>query len=164
MSRFRFERTADLDLVCRVMTHPKVYRGLVDDNSPPAADFRPAEHPSIWYVTVYRDEDLLGLWMLVPENSICWHIHTALLPNAWGETALCAANYFKAWLWENTTCQRLITAVPETNRIALRFAQKTGMKEYGRNPRSFLRRGKLIDQILLGLSPACERRPKCQQP
>jgi RimJ/RimL family protein N-acetyltransferase len=149
---FRFERTGDLELVRRILTHPRIWRHISDDGSPPPEEFRPPEHPSIWYVLVWDGEELLGLWMLVPHNTVCWEIHTALLPQAWGERARRAARECVAWIWRETPCQRLITAVPASNRLALRFAERAGMRVWGVNEKSFLRGGRLEDQIMLGLS------------
>jgi RimJ/RimL family protein N-acetyltransferase len=56
------------------------------------------------------------------------------------------------WLWANTPCLRAVTNVPSDNPIAYRFGSRAGLKEYGRNPRSFLRGGVLRDQILMGIS------------
>jgi len=85
----RFERSTDYALIRSIITTPAVFRHLTDDNSPSAEDYQPIEHEAIWYVIVRDsycgDEELLGLWMFHPLNSICWEVHTALLPNAWGE-------------------------------------------------------------------------------
>jgi RimJ/RimL family protein N-acetyltransferase len=155
----QFERSTDYELCKRILTHPRIYDHISDDFSPDPADYEPIDHPSVWYVIVRdtpdtdnADAELLGLWMLQPLNGVCWEIHTALLPNAWGERGRRAAKHMAQWVWEHTTCRRLVTNVPENNRLALAFAEAAGMKVYGRNTRSFLKGGKLLDQILLGLS------------
>jgi hypothetical protein len=83
-----FERTNDYALVRMVMTHPKLYRHLADDLSPAREDYDPPQGEHVWYVLAYDEtpgdglRELLGLWMLYPQNGICWEIHTALLPTA----------------------------------------------------------------------------------
>jgi RimJ/RimL family protein N-acetyltransferase len=154
-----FERSFDYELIRKIVTHDnRMYRQLVDDNSPRREDFYPVESEHVWYIVV-RDifpdcgpEEILGLWMMHPHNSICWEIHTALLPNAWGERALHAGRLVIEWIWENTPCRRLITNVPYNNRLALHFAYRAGMNVYGTNHQSWLKDGKLWDQICLGLS------------
>lgn len=148
----RFERTVDRELVRRILTHPRIWPHIADDGTPPVEQFEPPDHPAIWYVLIYDGDELLGLWALVPHNSVCWEIHTALLPTAWGARARRAAAEFKEWLWRQTPCRRLITAVPASNRLALRFAEAAGMRAWGVNERSWLRNGHLEDLIMLGIS------------
>ncbi|PWT72949.1 MAG: hypothetical protein C5B60_08835 [Chloroflexi bacterium] len=147
-----FERSFDYDLIRSVLTHPRLYRYLADDTSPPAYEFTPQQHPAIWYVTVRDDRELLGLWMFVPQNGVCWEVHTALLPNAWGERGQLAARLLPGWMWRNTSCRRIVSNVPTTNRLALHFALKAGMKIFGVNEASFLKNGVLCDQVMLGIS------------
>lgn len=147
------ERSFDYDLIRAIMGNISIYRRICDDRCPPAAEFRPIESEEIWYCIVWDGNDLLGLWMLVPQNGICYEIHTCLLPHAWGARARRAAAAMAAWIWENTPCRRLITNVPANNRVAYHFALQAGMEVYGRNEASFLKNGKLLDQICLGMSP-----------
>lgn len=152
-----FERSRDYDLIRRVLTHRLIYPHIADDSSPPVEEFKPIEHDAIWYVIV-RDidaegSDVLGLWMFTPQNAVCWEVHTALLPRAWGERGQLAARLLPAWIWANTPCRRIVTNVPATNRLALHFAVKAGMKVYGVNEASFLKNGVLCDQVCLGINP-----------
>lgn len=152
----RFERSFDYELIRKVMTHPQIYPHISDDASPPAAEYRPIESDAIWYVSATyitpSCEDHLGFWVFHPHNSICWEVHTVLLPIAWGATGQEAARKLPAWMWENTSCRRIITTIPTTNRLALHFAIKAGMKLYGVNEASYLKNGVLCDQFCLGIS------------
>lgn len=148
-----FERSFDYDgVIRRIMTHPKVYSQITDDFSPACEDFQPIEHEALWYVIVRDGSELLGLWMFHPQNTICWEVHTALLPSAWGARALQAALELPEWIWEHTPCRRIVTNVPALNRVAYHFALAAQMVEYGRNERSILKHGILQDQICLGIS------------
>lgn len=161
-----FERTQDYEMVRYILTHPRIYPHISDDCSPAAADYRPIESEAIWYVLAkdvdpklsdYIDSDegpdTLGLWMFVPQNGVCWEVHTALLPCAWGDVGLTAARLLPDWIWRHTPCRRIITNVPATNRLAMHFARRAGMKIFGANRASYMKGGKLWDQICLGLSP-----------
>lgn len=148
-----FERSRNYDIVRRIMTHPQIWPHISDDGSPPVRDYRPPEGEHIWYVLAWDDgEELLGLWMLHPENSVTWQIHTCLLPSAWGDPAIAAARALPEWIWQHTVCRRIITNVPSSNRLALRFAIRAGMVVYGINRGSYLKDGILQDQVCLGLS------------
>lgn len=147
-----FERTHDREVVRAVMAHPRIYPHIADDGCPPATEFEPLEHPGVWYVLVRDEGRPLGLFVFVPQNSVCWEVHTCLLPWAWGRPAAIAAAEMARWIWEHTPCRRIVTSVAAYNRLALRFAERAGMTEYGRNPASWLKDGKLHDQVLLGMS------------
>lgn len=147
-----FERSTDYALIREILTQPSIWPYISDDFSPAAADYRPIESEAIWYVLAWDDLELLGLWMFHPHNGVCWEVHTALLPDAWGERARRAAVAMAEWIWEHTPCRRIITNVPEDNRLAFRFAIAAGMEVYGKNEASFQKDGKLIDQICLGIS------------
>lgn len=152
-----FERSTDYGLIRRILTHPRIWDKISDDYSPPVREYQPIKHDAVWYVVV-RDAkpegaELLGLWMFVPQNGVCWEVHTALMPCAWGDVGLEAARQLPAWIWANTPCRRIVTNVPSTNRLALHFAVKAGMRIYGVNQASYLKGGKLCDQVCLGLSP-----------
>ena len=155
----RFERTLDMDVVRNILTHPRIYPHISDDHSPPVDEYDPPRHDSIWYVLAFDEDagdELLGLWMFVPQNSVCWEVHTALLPLAWGERGHAAARVLPDWIFAKTSCRRIVTNVPSTNRLALRFAISAGMKIYGVNRESFLKDGILCDQVCLGISPFLE--------
>lgn len=146
------ERSTDYALIRGIMTQPQIFKHLVDDGSPAADEYRPIESDAIWYLVVWDLNVLLGVWILVPQNTVCWEIHTALLPHAWGERGHRAAQAMLAWVWTNTPCQRIVTNVPVDNRLAYHFALDAGMEVYGKNEDSFLKNGRLLDQICLGMS------------
>jgi hypothetical protein len=151
-----FERSQDYELIRQIITRPEIYRHVSDDFCPPAAEFKPAEHPAILYMLVRDGDELLGLWIFAPLNGVCCEVHTCLLPCAWGERARRAVIEGTEWIWQNTPWQRIVTNVPRTNRLALKFALQAGLKIYGVNCLSYLKGGKLIDQICLGISKPAE--------
>lgn len=147
-----FERTFDAALIRKVFTDPAIYPHITDDSCPSPDQWQPTMHEAVWYVLVKDGDELLGVWMLVPHNAICYEIHTCLLPASWGARAEQAAKELAAWVWDNMPARRVITNVPRCNRLALRFAKRAGMTEFGVNKRSFLKHGQLHDQIMLGIS------------
>ena len=146
------ERTLDYELVRRIVTHPKIYCHIADDGSPAAADWRPIESDAVVYLLVLSDEQPAGVFTLVPQNRVCYEVHTCLLPDIWGPDALIASGKAMRWMFANTPCERIMTNVPDYNRIALRFARRSGMTYFGCNTKSYLHRGVLHDQIMLGVS------------
>lgn len=157
----QFERSTNYELIRQIITHERIWGYLSDDGSPPREDFEPLESNFVWYVIACDVDDagggeILGLWMFFPHNTVCWEVHTCLLPIAWGERGQAAAKMLPDWIWRNTPCRRIVTNVPTYNRLALHFAFKAGMKMYGVNPDSYLKDGILRDQMCLGISkPDC---------
>ena len=148
-----FERTREGALIRRVLTHPSIYPHITDDSAPTPEQYVPNENDDIWYVTAKDADELLGIFILVPQNCATYEIHTCLLPCAWGARAAVAALGITPWFFAQIDrCHRIVTNVPANNRLALRFARKAGMTQYGLNPLSFLKAGVLHDQHLLGLS------------
>jgi hypothetical protein len=150
-------RSQDYELIRRIMTHPRVYPHISDDGSPAVEQYRPIENDALWYV-ILRDVkpadevETLGLWLFVPENSVCWQVHTCLLPDAWGPQGRAAAKVLQEWIWTRTPCRRIVTVIPELNKLAVWFAFEAGMIPYGFNPHSFLKNGELWGQVLMGVS------------
>lgn len=142
----------DLALIAETICHPRIWPSVSDDGSGAPEQFTPILSESIVYLGLFDSEQFLGLFMLHPHNSICWEVHTCLLPSAWGKTATLCAALCIDWIFENTACQRLITNVPAGNALALRLAKSVGMQQFGLNPKSFLKHGIALDQYMLGIS------------
>jgi len=149
---YTVEPSRDYGQISAIVRHKKIYRHLADDFSPHPNDYRCPEHPAVVYLLARDKGELLGVWMLIAINTVHWEIHWSPLPNAWGERARAATKEVFRWVWANTPCQRLTTAIPESNRLALVFARAVGMQVYGLNPNSFQKGGRLYAQALHGLS------------
>ena len=149
-----FERTREYGLVGAIRRHPKLYDAAADDFSPAVDKCVVREDEAIWYVLALREGSILGLFAIAPQNAICWEIHTRLLPASWGAIATAAAAGIIPWIWEHTPCERLVTVCPIYNRLAIRFAERAGLMRYGVNSKSWLKNGRLFDQVLLGISKA----------
>jgi len=147
------ERSFDYDKVIRwIVNDPKVYPHISDDNSPRREDWRAVQSEDIWYIVVRLKGVKAGVFTFIPQNSICYEVHTCLLPIIYGERAIEAGRMARMWMFDFSPCRRIITNVPEYNRLALHYAMHCGMKEFGVNPKSYLKHGVLHDQIMLGIS------------
>lgn len=144
-----FARTRDLALVRRAIASPRVYDASSDDAAPPRQEFRPNDHPGIWFVTAADDRGLIGLFTFVPLNAVLWEIHAT---RVFGRGAVEALAGAVDWFTAETRARRIVASIPATNRAAIRCALRAGFREYGRNPRSFLKSGELVDLVLVGIS------------
>lgn len=147
-----FERTEDWALVKKIVTHPKLWALNSDDLAPEPQNWEPPLNPDIWYVLARGKGKPIGLFVFIPETRVCWQSHISMIPEAWGHIARYACRLVFYWLWERTTCLRIIGSIPASNHLAVLFAIQCGMEKYGVNPRSFLRNGVLEDQVLVGIN------------
>lgn len=147
-----FENSKDWSLIKWIVTDPKVYPLISDDFSPEPARWEPIKHVEVSYVLAKDNEEIFGLFALIPDNSICWKAHPCLLPKAFGEKSREITHEFIRWLWKNTPCLRLIAEVPKFNSIVQKYARECGMLEFGVNEASLMKGGELHDQILFGIS------------
>lgn len=159
----RAEETRDFKLIYEIMSCDAIYPYITEDGSPDCLDYEPPDTPAMRYVMIYDDDGSeLGLFVLVTQNMAMAEVHTCLLPRAYGSKAVKAGKLMEKWVWDATKFHRLVTLVPAYNRVALAFAKRCGMVQYGLNPKSYMKKGVLWDSILLGLSRPEETGPKCQ--
>lgn len=146
--------TDDLELVRATVTHVRLWKWSADDYSlqPHLVKAEQFAGPDRFYAQAKDGDRHLGIFGFNIHNGACVEVHTCLLPAAWGEAAAKAARLVVQWIWDNTKFHRIITNVPAYNKLALQFAVKAGMEQFGINYASFMKDGKLHDQILLGIS------------
>lgn len=142
------ERTHDMAVVRSILSHPRVWQHLHDDGMQEPS---PVDHEGFFWMLVADDEPA-GVFLLHAHNTICYEVHTALLPRIWGTGANEAYQLCAAWVFEETPCLKVITHVPTYNLRALAFAERCGFCREGLNRASFLKEGKLLDRHLLGLT------------
>jgi len=145
----KIEQTKDIGLIIDVVTHPSIWPNVSDD-SIESEDYSPTIEGLIW-LKVF-DDNLLGIYMIQRHNFINYEIHTCMLPNSWGEKAKQASRLVLDWIFANTECIKLVTHVPEDNPLALRYAKKAGLIVEGNNRKSIMKKGRLLDQIQLGIT------------
>ena len=154
----RIEHTHDMNIVTHIMAHPSIYPYVSDDGCPDAEDYEAIDNEALYYLLVLdNDENVLGLFLIHPHNTILYEIHTCLLSSCREKDK--AAQVVLDWIFKNTPCEKLMTHVPDFNRPALLYAERAGLMREGINRLSFLKNGRLHDQILLGIT----RTEQCQQ-
>jgi RimJ/RimL family protein N-acetyltransferase len=161
-------RTEDMELVRQVMVHPSVYPWIVDDGGEPPENFLPPVHPAVHYVEVRAMEvdgelHTIGVYMLVPQSSRCFEIHTCILPSGYGRPAAEASRLILRYLFdgEKPLADKLISRVPADNPRALAYSLRAGLKVEGVNRGSFLRAGKLLDQTWVGITRTEWKEAQC---
>lgn len=154
----RIERTHDMNAVQAIMHHEKIWDKIHDDGSIEAI---PIDSEILYWLGVYDGDEMCGFYLLHPVNTACFEMHTCLLPKIWGRKANEAAILFRDYVFGVIGIKKLVTNVPESNKIALKYAIKNGMVIEGINRKSFLKNGILEDQTMLGMT--LEEWKSCQQ-
>ena len=149
---FDLARTTDTELIKRAVTHPKVWARLEYDFSPSAEEFDPPLDEHIWYISVFCRGEFLGIFALIERSPVLWEIHAALLPIAWGKPSRQIFPELLDWIWEHTTCHRLIADIPDFNRSALKYAEDVGMVRWGINEAAYQKDNKLYNIVMFGIS------------
>lgn len=144
----KLERTRDMEKVAAILSHPAIFKHVRDDG---VMACEPIDHDAFYWMML-DDGEPAGVFLVHAHNSICYEMHTSILPRAWGDKSADGAQMLLAWAFNTTPCMKMITAVPAYNRAALRFAKAGGMVEEGNNRSSYLRNGELVDQIMLGIT------------
>lgn len=147
----KIERTHDMALVAEIMRDPAIWPHVHDDATP--ADWAPTDAEGFFWMLVTLDNgDVGGVFLVHALNGYCYEMHTCLLPRTWGEQAAKAAQMLAGWVFNVAGGEKLVTNVPANNRAARRFALAGGMQQEGINRASFMKGGKMIDQIFLGIT------------
>jgi RimJ/RimL family protein N-acetyltransferase len=135
-------------IVKEILSHPAIFPHIHEDGTD-AAD--PQDHDGFHWMLV-SDDAPAGVFLLHAVRAYCYEVHTCLLPRIWGAGAAKAARLLIAHVFTEIGAKKLVTNVPNNNRLALRFAKASGLKVEGVNRQSFLRNGEMEDQIMLGIT------------
>ena len=55
--------------MAEIARHSKIYPASSDDYAPPPQDWSPLQHESIWHVLVRDVDELLGMFVFIPEST-----------------------------------------------------------------------------------------------
>lgn len=146
----RLERTQDAELIKSVVTHDSIWPHVSEDGVP-RETWEPLIHEQIYQLAIYDDEGLGGCFILTPFSSVCWEVHTCILPTHRGHKAREATKLCADWMFANTECQHIITKVPSYNRPAYKLAVDTGLRNIGMIESAWTKNGEIYDLYLLGV-------------
>lgn len=157
--------TLDARKVARIMFHPDILEVMSDDH---ATDHMKDAGP---YFEINTAKTLLGipsfyflspnehtLFMVTSKTLTLFEVHTMILPEGRGVLAIEATKKAAEWLFNSTSCEKVVTYIPLFNKAARIFAKKAGMLDEGICTKSFKKDGVLHDQWVLGL----EKEQICQ--
>jgi len=103
------------------------------------------------FVGAFNGDDLGGAWLVKPWNNICYEIHGGVSPDYWGYSE----PFYRTmgeFLFKYTPALKLIAIIPVCNPLVIRMAKKLGMTHEGTVKESFMRKFKVFDQHIYGIS------------
>lgn len=144
----------DRDLVNSIFNGPTVIEHICDDASSGDRpyDFGPLMGTPESKGSFFLTNGETAVCFLMPMNGTTLDLHSAILPEARGKQAIQIGKDVIQWIWENTRYIKLASWIPVANVPAYAFARKCGFVVEGTLTKSFMKDGKLQDQILVGLS------------
>ncbi len=144
------ERTLDADLIKSVMLHPDIFKTVAEDGQEPG-DFKINVDSEAW-VSMSVNDELIGLYVFHPHNSVTLEIHAHILPKFRKEHAIESGKMALTWFLENGNYQKLIAQVPVMYENVKNFCLINGFKIEGVNRMSHMKNGELMDLTLLGIT------------
>ncbi len=148
----QFERTFDYARITELLRDPELYPFISDDFAPPIEEVTAVENSGLWYILARDGDTVLGCYLFEPRSPLLWEFHTVMPLDGRALTAMKELLGPGGWLWSHTSCLRAVTYVPEYNVIARRFGLRAGLTEWGKNPKSYRKNGRLHDEIWMGIS------------
>jgi RimJ/RimL family protein N-acetyltransferase len=144
------ERSRDYDLLWRIATDPSIYGPASDDFSPEREAWDIPQRDDFVYLLARSGKQVLGFAAFFPVNGVTVDAHLCFLSR--GPVNQQAFAKMLGWMWGATKTERIVGAIPEYNRAAISFSRRAGFLEYGVNPKSWMKDGKLHSLICLGIS------------
>jgi hypothetical protein len=139
----------DVDKVDSIMRHPTIYPWISDDGCPTSMEYTSLELLKIHNVFALGPDEN-SLFIYIPVNYVTWDMHSSVLPKSRNRSKQLARGAVD-WMFTKTRCLKIITWVPEFNSRALSLALK-GFSLEGIIKKSYMTRGKLFNQYLLGIT------------
>lgn len=144
------KRSIDEKLVGKILRDPIIYEAISGDNSPPRITYKPNIRIGI-YVIVYKDDIPIGLGITEKKSAAHYTVHYQVLPDHRGENALAGALECLNWVWRNTQAIKVTAEVPSLYPNVIEFGLSCGFKIEGTNKNSYIKKGKVFDQVYLGI-------------
>ncbi len=142
----------DAEFIRSVYGQKGVWDTISDDGSPSVdtIDFGPVIKAA--YFLIPNENTAIGAFLFHPWNTITYEMHSAILRQYRGPMAIEAATKAGVWMFDHTSCRKIVTTIPRPNYAAKALAVACGMQQEGIIAKSFLKNGKAHDQYLFGIS------------
>ena len=103
------------------------------------------------FLGVFDGEKMAGAFLIKPMNCFCYEIHGGVDPEYWGRGSEVCDLAGRA-VFFSTPCLKLVAIIPEFNRLMRMCVKNLGMKQEGVITKSYLKRYRLHDQYVYGIT------------
>ena len=103
------------------------------------------------FVGTEIDSKPAGAFLVKPWNNYCYELHGGIAPEFYGEAVKIFLD-LGAFLFTYTPCMKIVTVIPSFNRLAISAVQRTGLTFEGKVKKSFMKRFKMWDQEVYGIT------------
>jgi RimJ/RimL family protein N-acetyltransferase len=104
------------------------------------------------FLDAYRDKQWVGQFYLIDQGAHIWELHTAMLEQGRGFTALRCGRAMLEWLFTHTSAEAVVTPVPADNPAAGILARAVGFARMSTFERCWRKRDQFLDLIQYGIS------------
>lgn len=115
-------------------------------------DDAPQFHPDVineYWVGIYSDEGLAGIYRIHQVTSVCFQIHAFMMDRTQKESGLT----IEKWCLDNIEdMQKLIAEIPVIYPNVYHFTKSQGFQDEGINRHSFTKNGEVHDVHRLGIT------------
>lgn len=144
------ERTYDENLIRCVVTMPEFWNVLSED-SQLKEDYIPPMNDT-WLI-FYEGDELIGLLQVYQINKSTIELHPLLLPKHRKKYRTAFAKAAFKWLLDNLPdMQKVNACVPEIYKNVCHYVASLGFQREGVNRQSFLKHGKMNNQLYFGIT------------
>jgi len=131
----------------------EVWDYIADDSQVDYATWEPRiDDDSHWYVTKEND-DIVGIFWMRRVNAITWEAHANVRPKYWGDnkgTEHCRVAI--KGMMVDTGAQKVIALIPDSSPQVQQMAEAIGFVQEGKQTASYLKNGKVYDQVHYGIT------------
>lgn len=152
----QIQRTKNPQIADQILKHPDIYWRIRQDYCATQEEFTCAPeiaNDSSYYLLAYADdiEEPIGLFIYDSFGPILFEVHAHVLPEYRKSHALNAAYASLDWMFNQTSCFKVMCFIPEVHMNVVGFTRKCGFLDEGYLSNSYLKDNKLHGQYLLGL-------------
>ena len=127
-----------------VMSCPTA-RNWVGDDYCSSIDFI---HPSHIYHGVKDNGLYVGFFLFIPKSHIEYDSHVCFRKEGLRLSFSCGKEAINSM---RSVCKKLTCEIPENNKLCINYAKRLGFSIEGINKKSFMKNGRLIDKMHMGL-------------
>ena len=142
------ERTKDKSIISKILNDDDIFNAIAEDGCK-KGEFDPDVDGEIWVSVVHGE--LMGVCNFHAINKITIQGHIHILKKH-RKHSLLAANSIYRWLLDNSGFLKLNVEIPSCHINVMKYCKAIGFSLEGLNRLSYLKGGKVLDQVLLGIT------------